>query len=111
MVSRGSNTLQRFLNILVLLLPVWAQSQPFYNLDFEVATRNRLRGWGIGVSGYELAMDPAQFTSGAYSVRIRNTGAPDAGLAPASRTLPIELVRGKRVTISGSMRTENVNPG
>ncbi|MBY0502889.1 MAG: erythromycin esterase family protein [Bryobacteraceae bacterium] len=80
-------------------------AQPYYNLDFETVTRNRLRGWSLFAAGYELAPD-TDAVSGNYSMRIRSFTA-DA-LAPTSVVLPTDLLRGKRVKISGWIRTASI---
>jgi erythromycin esterase len=63
------------------------------------------------VSGFELAADSARAFSGTYSARLRNTGAADTVTGPTNRTLPPDLVRGKRVTFSAAIRTEGVETG
>lgn len=84
-----------------------AAAQPYYNLDFEVVTRNRLRGWSLNAAGYELAPDNTTSTSGRYSMRIRSTAA-NAQLGPTAILLDPAPLLGKRVKVSGQIRTENV---
>ena len=109
--ARKEVDLRSLLRALLIFLPLLATAQPFYNLDFEVVTRGRLRGWAVNAAGYELSADSTQFTSGRYSARIRNTGAPDTGLGPTAVLLPLNLVRGRRLKITGQMKTEAVTPG
>ena len=89
---------------LSLLLPALSAAQPYLNLDFETVTRNRVRGWIVNGAGYELATEDTTFVSCLRSARIRNTGAPETALGPTAVLLPLNLVRGKQLRISGHRR-------
>ncbi|MFN0102047.1 MAG: erythromycin esterase family protein [Bryobacteraceae bacterium] len=83
--------------------------QGFYNLDFETVVRDRPSGWFAGVSnGYEFALDDTTAGSGRLSYRIRSLTAPDGALGVTSILLPAEELRGKRVKISGAIRTGTI---
>ena len=94
---------------LSLLLPAVSAAQPYLNLDFETVTRNRLRGWIVNAAGYELASDTTTFVAGLRSARLRNTGAPETALAPTAVLLPLNLVRGKQLKVSGHITTDSVS--
>jgi erythromycin esterase-like protein len=100
---------------MIRLFPIWfaiaAQAQPYLNLDFETATRGQPWYWSTSSAGYEYAVDATDFQSGNQSFRIRNVNAPPNGLGVASQRFPIELVRGKRVRVSGWIKTANITSG
>ncbi len=95
--------------LIPLVFAIAAHAQPYLNLDFETAARGRPLYWSAGSTGYEYTADSADFHSGNRSLRIRNVNAPASGLGVASQQFPIELARGKRVRVSGWMKTASVS--
>ncbi|MBI2686181.1 MAG: erythromycin esterase family protein [Acidobacteria bacterium] len=84
-------------------------AQGFFNLDYEVILRDRLAGWFTGVSnGYEYAIEDTTSASGRISYRIRSLTAPDGALGVISILLPPDQLRGRRLKISGAMRTQTI---
>src|SRR5437879_7736041 len=108
MPNRRARKMTRIAWLIPFVLAIASHSQPYLNLDFETATRGRPWSWSIGSAGYEYTVDSADFHSGTRSLRIRNVNAPASGLGVASQQFPIELVRGKRVRVSGWMKTASV---
>ncbi|MGH9722230.1 MAG: hypothetical protein ACRD8O_18630 [Bryobacteraceae bacterium] len=90
-------------------IAIAAMAQPYLNLDFEVALGARPRIWGIPTTPHEYALDSQTTHSGAQSLRIRSLTTPATTLGVASQLFPIDLVRGKRVRVSGWIKTESVN--
>lgn len=84
-----------------------AAAQPYYNLDFETVTRGRLRGWALNSSDYELAADDTTVASGRYSMRLRSRAA-NANLGPTAIVLDPAPLLGKRIKVSGLVKTENI---
>jgi erythromycin esterase len=86
-------------------------SPAYLNLDFETEVRSQAWGWSAFGVGFEFSLDKSESQSGAQSFRIRNINAPASTLANAGQQFPIELVRGKRVRVSGWIKTLNANSG
>ncbi len=84
-------------------------AQGYYNLDFETLLRGRLGVWPVGLSnGFEYAFDDTTAASGRLSYRIRSLTAPDGALGVTSILLPVADLRGKRIKVSGSIRTQTI---
>ena len=81
------------------------------NLDFETGVRNLPISWTVGSPGFAFGLDDVIRHSGAQSLRIANASAPRNTLGTASQSFPVELARGKRVHVSGWVKTENVRDG
>ena len=94
--------------ILALLFTVAVGAQPYLNLDFETATRNRARAWSLAGAGYELVLDTSTVQSGSQSLRIRFQFSVPNSLGVASQLLPLDLARGRRVRFNGWIKHENV---
>jgi erythromycin esterase-like protein len=90
-----------------LLLAAAPTPAPYLNLDFEAVIRGGPFAWVVGGSGFQFTLDPTTFESGAQSLRIQDVNA-SSPLGEAFQQFPIELVRGKRLHVSGWIRTENV---
>ncbi len=81
------------------------------NLDFELTEKGIPNGWSnFGSSGYKLAIDSIHKKSGKYaaSVELEEGNSPD--YKAMSFTLPNNY-DGKRITLSGYIKTENVSEG
>jgi len=80
------------------------------NLGFEEG----LRGWAGGGPGYAMRADAAFARSGQWCLRLDYLGAHRPGpqvFGAANRTFPVELGRGRRLTLSGWIRTSDVTTG
>src|SRR5262245_48437897 len=82
---------------------------PFLNLDFEIAIRNLPFAWSVGGSGFNFALDDVDVHSGKRSLRIENVSAPANTLATTNQSFPVEFARGKRVRVSGWIKTANAD--
>jgi len=81
-----------------------------FNLDFETVESDSLVGWEIyGGSNYSIILDSTEQISGKYSALIKfNEGNPNY------KTLSFTLLdnyAGKKITLSGYIKTENVTDG
>jgi erythromycin esterase len=87
------------------------------NFGFETRDANgRPTGWYANGAGYEIVVDSAQHFAGGASLRTRwvSTTAYASGVgkfAVASQTVPMSMVAGRRLHLTGYVRTENVNTG
>jgi erythromycin esterase-like protein len=93
----------------LLLLAVDGAPAPFLNLDFELALRSFPFAWTLNGIGFEFAIDTSVFQSGTQSLRIRSSTAGSTALGIGLQQFPVELVRGKRVHISGWIKTADVS--
>jgi len=75
-------------------------------LDLETPT---IDNWKTGGEGYEITLDNKIAASGKQSLRFRCVGEPFS-LAPAfaALTIPVELVRGKRIRFSAQLKTKDL---
>lgn len=86
--------------------------QPHYNLDFETITRGKIRGWQSTPPGYETGIETASVFQGQTSLRITRTTGNASNLGSMAIRFPGEIMRGKRVKVSGAIRTANITaPG
>lgn len=94
-------------------IPVFAQSSGVLaplNLDFEKTEKGTATGWyNFGGEDYKLALDSANTISGQYSATIEFKGG-STGFNSWAYTLP-DNYPGKKITLSGFIRTENVTDG
>jgi hypothetical protein len=95
----------------LLVFALNGATAPFLNLGFELGMRGRPYAWAVRGSGFEFTLDTNVHQSGSQSFRIENVNAPRGVLATASQTFPVKLVRGKRVHVSGWIRTANARDG
>ncbi len=99
--------------LFVSSLPVFAQSTGVLaplNLDFEKTEKGTARGWyNFGGEDYKMALDSANSISGQYSATIEFKGG-STGFNSWGYTLP-DNYPGKKITLSGFIRTENVTEG
>lgn len=80
------------------------------NFDFEVTEKGSLIGWNnFGSSNYILALDSTNIKSGKYSASIEfKEGNPD--FKAWAFTIP-DNYPGKKITLTGYIKTENVTDG
>jgi len=95
--------------LLPLLVAAGVNAQPYLNLDFETSTRGMPWYWYTTGAGYSFALDSTTFESGVQSLHIQSVTAASTGLGVASQLFPIDLVRGKHVSVSGWIKTSNVH--
>ncbi|HYI07736.1 MAG TPA: hypothetical protein VEK57_01590 [Thermoanaerobaculia bacterium] len=97
--------------IVFLLLAVPLQAADPVNLDFEAGLDERGRpvGWIGGAPGYALGVDPAAH-GGELSARLqgRENETTAKTSAPLVQFVSAEPWRGKRVRLSGWLRTQDV---
>ncbi|MBZ5618737.1 MAG: erythromycin esterase family protein [Acidobacteriia bacterium] len=107
-----------------LLLSLIAVAQePYFNLDFETATRGQPWSWSGGGASYQIGVDTAVKYSGAESLRIRyisgQFGSSMAQLLPLTALRihqqrprpPGKTVRTHHVRFSGYMKTDAITQG
>jgi len=92
------------------------------NLDFETATQEgpggAPDGWFAGGTGYDATLDLDVVHSGAQSLRLASRNDPDpqsdqrsqrgGGFGVATRKVPVAPARGKRLRLSGYLKTDEV---
>ena len=82
----------------------------YLNLNFEMSSfSGDLRYWYTGGEGYDISIDSSIFYAGKKSLMIAKTAYGKLGVATS--TFPIEEVKGKHVTYTGYIKTENINIG
>jgi hypothetical protein len=85
------------------------------NLDFEAGADQRGLpvGWIGGAPGYDMAWDPTVAHHGEASGRIARHAGTTATTTPASLSqwISAERWRGKRVRLSGWLRTQHISSG
>ena len=94
-----------------------ASAQQLVNLGFETQnTGGRPSGWGMGGDGFELVADSTSPLAGRFSMRTRWIG-PTAytevsrKFAVANQPFPVALAAGRRLRLSGYIRTEGIATG
>ncbi|MDD3860055.1 MAG: S41 family peptidase [Bacteroidales bacterium] len=81
-----------------------------FNLDFEIIEKGSLVGWEIyGGSNYTISLDSTNIISGKYSALIE-FGEGNPSNKALAFTLPANYA-GKKITLSGYIKTENINDG
>src|SRR5271157_1610000 len=101
---------QFWLAISLALLPAQLAAQPYFNLDFETATRGQPWVWSEGGSGYEFVLDTSIKVSGAQSLRIRYVNAATFG-SSASQYFPLADGKGHHLHFSGFIKTDSITQG
>lgn len=86
-------------------------SQTFLNLGFERSFDGRPIGWATYGDGYAITLDTTFTYSGHSSLRIKCTRPSSSSFGTATRSFPLELARGKTITISGHLRTDSIASG
>ena len=83
---------------------------PKSNFDFEIADKGHPAGWDIfGNGNYILALDSTNVNSGRYSATIEFKEG-DPSFKAWAFTLPGNYP-GKKITLTGYIKTENVTDG
>lgn len=95
---------------------VAAQVQQGSALGFELHANGRPAGWGIAGDGYEIVADSVAPLAGRFSLRTRWLGAArqpgDSGrFAVASQSFPAARAAGRKLHLSGYIRTESIRAG
>jgi C-terminal processing protease CtpA/Prc len=84
--------------------------KPDFNFDFEHVKNGKALGWEqFGDSGYQMSLDSTTVKSGKYSVTISFTGE-NMNFRAWSITIP-NSYSGKKITLKGFIKTENVTKG
>jgi erythromycin esterase len=96
--------------ILSASMPALAQSS--LNLDFETRGPDASlpEGWFVGGNGYVIKLDETDRQSGKVSLRFVSKAA-GAGFGVATSALPVKLARGKKVCLSGAIKTDDGKNG
>ncbi len=86
------------------------KADAFLNLDFEIiGENNKPTDWFCDGIGYTVNLDGNNAYHGKYGLSIKKYG--DGNFAGAGQFLPVNLVKGKHVTVSGYIKTLNVSNG
>lgn len=81
-----------------------------FNFDFEIkGENNKPVNWMIDGTGYTIKLDGQNAYHGKYGLSIKKYG--DGNFASAGQFLPINSVRGKHLTLTGYIKTLNVQNG
>lgn len=95
----------------ITLISQTQTASPLLNLDFELTEKGMPSGWNnFGSSGYKLSIDSLHKKSGKYAASIELS----EGIAPDFKALAFTLPNnyaGKKITLSGYIKTENVSEG
>ena len=96
--------------ILVIGLTSFGETKEKPNFDFEIAANGIPTGWdNFGNSNYAIALDSINTKNGKYSATIEfKEGIP--GFKAWAFTIPDNYV-GKKITLTGYIKTENVTDG
>ena len=99
-----------FLCVIVGWAAVAAAQSPL-NLDFEAHSADLAfpNGWSVIGPGYEVRLDETNPRSGKVSLRM--TRKSPGNFAAATSYLPVKAARGKKVRLSGEIKTEGVKTG
>jgi hypothetical protein len=108
--------MRAFLAVIALLLMPSAQvPEGVKNLDFEgeLDQKGRPTGWMGGTPGYAILVDPVVMHGGQLSVRIerRENEKTDKTAAPLTQWMPAKDWRGKRLRLTGWLRTRDITTG
>ena len=92
---------------------IFAQKQPtksVFNFDFETIENGHPQGWeNFGSETYQKALDSTIVKNGKYSVSLAYTDG-NPGFKAWALTLP-DNYKGKSITLSGFIKTEDVSEG
>ena len=110
--------MNKFLPLLLLILFIWADyssivAQPIRNLNFEevgLINPNAPVGWASRNLGQEISIDSVIINSGNESLRSKNVSE-EGGFFIINQSIPINMISGKHVSLSGWIRTENITEG
>jgi len=110
-----SNLFRRsFIALLVVSAAAPLRAQTVANLGFEehgLVYPERPAGWlAVPPVGYAVELDSAAAHGGRWSLRIRQRGEA-GGFATANQAFPVALARGKRLRLSGWIRTAEMTRG
>ena len=101
-----------FLTFLILMfrLTIFCQTSEKFNFDFEIIDNGKPKDWNnFGSSNYAIALDSNNTKNGKYSTSIEfKEGNPD--FKAWAFTIP-DNYAGKKITLSGYIKTENVTDG
>lgn len=107
-----------FLSFCILLMFSCTERATFpestaLNLDFETPVYgiNAPDKWILGGRGYESKLDSMTKQSGKTSLRITYKGRFDNDFGVFTGLIPIDSVKGKKVKLSGYIKTEDVKDG
>lgn len=83
------------------------------NLDFEIAVfgSNVPDKWSLGGRGYESRQDQNTKYSGDVSLRIEYKEKYDQDFGVFSELMPIDSVKGKKIVLTGYIKTEGIADG
>lgn len=81
------------------------------NLDFEQSAPSSISSWSRPAEGYEAALDSQDPAFGQQSMRIRYSNAPVGTRGSFAQSIPAGPLRGKRVVLSGFVKTEGIRRG
>lgn len=100
----------------VTVLAADASAQQPSNLGFEAHANGRAVGWNSAGSGFEITVDSITPFAGRFSLRTRWVDAApysDASqkFAGASQTFPVVRAAGRKLHLTGYIRTENIRTG
>lgn len=101
-----------FVTFLILLIgpTAFCQTSEKFNFDFEIVENGKPKDWNnFGSSNYAIALDSVNKKNGKYSATIEfNDGNPD--FKAWAFTIP-DNYAGKKITLTGYIKTENVTDG
>ena len=104
-----------FFTLLILFISITTYCQtneitPKYNFDFEITEKGSPTGWNyFGGSNYKLSLDTTNVKSGKYSASIEYKDG-NSDYKAWAFTIP-DNYAGKKITLSGYIKTENVTDG
>jgi erythromycin esterase len=109
-------SIHRFLAALAAFVALSARAQMAPNLGFDAAdSTGHPVGWLVNGKGYEIAVDSIAAFAGRGSLRMRFVDSIGAvggpSFAVVSRPFPLATVIGRRLRLSGYVRTEDVQNG
>ncbi len=96
--------------ILVSALSTFCQTDDKFNLNFELTDNGKPKDWNVfGAENYEVALDSISTKSGKYaaSIAFKEGG---SNFKAWAFTLPNNYA-GKKITLTGYIKTENVTDG
>lgn len=91
-----------------------ADGQPLRNLNFEkpgIIAQTRPLDWNIFPVGYTVSLDSTKSQNGIYSLRSKRLPNYEHGSSFSRLQIPAELIRGKKVNLSGWISTQDIEDG
>src|SRR6185436_15631075 len=115
-VAIPDHRIARPLPALLLIAGVAQAQTPVGGLGFETASDGRPVGWMTMGAQYDIRVDSATPFAGRYSLRSAWTGTapfPTTGgtFGAASQVIPPAALAGRRVRLSGYVRTQGIDAG